>query len=65
LAEELAALDMSTAELARKIDVPTNPITQILNRTRAITGDTALRFAHFFGTSAQSPVMPPLPPRKL
>jgi addiction module HigA family antidote len=53
LAEELAALDMSTAELARKIDLPTNPITQILNRTRAITGDTALRLAHFFGTSAQ------------
>jgi len=53
LAEELEALDMSTAELARRIDVPTNRITQILNGTRAITGDTALRLAHFFGTSAQ------------
>ncbi len=53
LAEELEALDMSAAELARKIDVPTNRITQILNGTRAITGDTALRLAHFFGTSAQ------------
>jgi len=53
LAEELEALDMSTAELARKIDVPTNRITQILHGTRAITGDTALRLAHFFGTSAQ------------
>ena len=53
LAEELQALDMSAAELARKIDVPTNRITQILNGTRAITGDTALRLAHFFGTSAQ------------
>ena len=53
LAEELEALDMSAAELARKINVPTNRVTQILNGTRAITGDTALRLAHFFGTSAQ------------
>lgn len=53
LAEELEALDMSAAELARKISVPTNRVTQILNGTRAITGDTALRLGHFFGTSAQ------------
>jgi addiction module HigA family antidote len=53
LTEELEALDMSAAELARKIHVPTNRITQILNGTRSITGDTALRLAHFFGTSAQ------------
>jgi len=53
LAEELTALDMSAAELARQLDVPTNRITQILNGTRAITGDTALRLAHFFGTSAE------------
>jgi antitoxin HigA-1 len=53
LAEELEALDMSASELARKLNVPTNRITQILNGTRAITGDTALRLAHFFGTSAQ------------
>jgi addiction module HigA family antidote len=53
LAEELEALDMSAAELARKIGVPTNRVTQILNGKRAITGDTALRLAHFFGTSAQ------------
>ena len=44
---------MSAAELARQLDVPTNRITQILNETRAITGDTALRLAHFFGTSAE------------
>ena len=53
LAEELKALNMSAAELARKINVPTNRVTQILNGTRAITGDTALRLAHFFGTSAE------------
>jgi addiction module HigA family antidote len=53
LAEELQALNMSAAELARKMDVPTNRVTQILNGTRSITGDTALRLAHFFGTSAE------------
>src|SRR5579862_2266049 len=53
LAEELEALDMSAAELARKIGVPTNRVTQILNGTRAVTGDTALRLGHFFGTSPQ------------
>ena len=53
LAEELEALDISATELARKLDVPTNRVTQILNGARGITGDTALRLAHFFGTSAQ------------
>jgi addiction module HigA family antidote len=53
LAEELEALGMSAAELARKIEVPTNRVTQILNATRAITGDTASRLGHFFGTGPQ------------
>ena len=53
LAEELLELKMSAAELARQLDVPTNRITLILNGQRAITGDTALRLAHFFGTSAE------------
>jgi len=53
LAEELEALQMSAAELARKLGVPTNRVTQILNGTRSVTGDTALRLAHFFGTSPQ------------
>jgi addiction module HigA family antidote len=53
LAEELKELGMSAAELARKLDVPTNRITGILNGQRAITGDTALRLAHFFGTTAE------------
>jgi|SRR5579863_4337517 len=52
LAEELRALGMSAAELARQLGVPTNRVTEILNRRRAITGDTALRLAHFFGTHA-------------
>jgi addiction module HigA family antidote len=53
LAEQLEALGMSAAELARQLRVPTNRITHILNGDRAITGDTALRLGHFFGTSAE------------
>lgn len=53
LAEELKELGMSAAELARKLDVPTNRVTGILNGQRAITGETALRLAHFFGTSPE------------
>lgn len=53
LTEELSALGLSAAALARHLNVPTNRITQILNGRRAISGDTAVRLAHFFGTSAQ------------
>ena len=53
LAEELEALNMSATELARQLHVPTNRITGILNGQRAISGDTALRLGHFFGTSPQ------------
>ncbi len=53
LALELEELGMSASELARKLNVPANRITGILNGQRAITGDTALRLAHFFGTSAE------------
>ena len=53
LAEELKELGMSASELARHLGVPTNRVTSILNGHRAITGDTALRLAHFFGTSAE------------
>jgi addiction module HigA family antidote len=53
LAEELKELEMSAAELARSLKVPTNRVTAILNGRRAITGDTALRLGHVFGTSPQ------------
>jgi addiction module HigA family antidote len=44
---------MNAPELARRLDVPTNGVTEILNGRRAITGDTALRLAHFFDTTAE------------
>jgi addiction module HigA family antidote len=53
LAEQLVELQMSAAELARSIKVPTRRITEILNGRTAITGDTALRLGHFFGTSPE------------
>src|SRR5262249_55760170 len=46
-------MPIGDAELARQLDVPTNRVTEILNGRRAITGDTALRLAHFFGTTAE------------
>ena len=53
LREDLEELGMSAAELARRIEVPVNRITQILNGQRAVTGDTALRLGRFFGTSGE------------
>ena len=53
LAELLASNKMSAAELARQIDVPTNRVTQILHGARSVTGDTALRLGHYFGTSGE------------
>ncbi len=53
LREDLSALGMSAAELARRVEVPVNRLTQILNGQRAVTGDTAIRLGRFFGTSAE------------
>src|SRR3954451_22048632 len=53
LADELAELDMSAAELARELHVPTNRITQILKRQRAVTADTALRLGQWLGTGPE------------
>lgn len=53
LADALAETGMSAAEFARALRVPTNRITGILNKRRAITADTALRLGHYFGVSAE------------
>jgi addiction module HigA family antidote len=66
LAEELRKLGMSAAAMARNLDVPTIRIAAILNGRRVVT-DTALRFAHFFGTTPEFPAQPaeslPVAPR--
>jgi antitoxin HigA-1 len=53
LAQKLAELRMSAAELARQIDVPVNRVTGIINGQRAVTADTALRLGHWFDTSPE------------
>jgi addiction module HigA family antidote len=53
LSDELEALDISAAALARKIDVPPNRISQIIAQKRGITADTALRLGKYFGTSPE------------
>lgn len=53
LADELQALDMSANELAKELGVPTNRLTEIIRGKRGISGDTALRLGHFFGTSPE------------
>jgi addiction module HigA family antidote len=53
LADELNGLDISAAELARILHVPTNRITQIINGKRSLTADTALRLGRWFGTGAE------------
>jgi addiction module HigA family antidote len=53
LQAELFELNMSAAQLARELDVPSNRISQILRGQRDISADTAMRLGHFFGTSAQ------------
>jgi antitoxin HigA-1 len=54
LREQLEELGMSANALATALHVPTNRITGILNGTRALTPETALRLERYFsGTSAQ------------
>lgn len=45
---------LSANALAKALRVPTNRITAILNGTRSITADTALRLARYFNTTPQS-----------
>jgi antitoxin HigA-1 len=53
LADELDEIGITPTELSRQIRVPPNRLTQIIQGKRSITGDTALRLAHWFGNSAQ------------
>jgi addiction module HigA family antidote len=52
LADELAELNISAAELARQLHVPSNRIDQLLGGKRAMTADTALRLEQWLGVEA-------------
>ena len=51
LGDELKEIGISAAELARTLAVPANRISQIIAGKRAISADTALRLARYFGTT--------------
>ena len=53
LKRELAARSLSANKLALALRVPSGRVTAILNGNRAISPDTALRLARYFGNSAQ------------
>jgi addiction module HigA family antidote len=53
LEEFMKPLGVSQNRLARDIDAPVSRIAGIVKGERAITADTALRLARFFGTSAE------------
>ncbi len=51
LEEFLEPLGISQYRLAKDVSVPPRRINDIVHGTRAITADTALRLARYFGTS--------------
>ncbi len=51
LEEYLNPMSISQYRLAKEISVPARRINEIVHGKRAITSDTALRLARFFGTT--------------
>ena len=51
LHEFLEPLGLSQYRLAKNLNVPARRVNEIVHGTRAVSADTALRLARFFGTS--------------
>ena len=51
--EFLVPLGMSATALSKALEVPANRITALLNGSRGVSADTALRLARYFGTSPE------------
>lgn len=51
--EFLVPLGMTAWQLALALDVPANRITELVRERRSVTGDTAVRLARYFGTTAE------------
>lgn len=51
LEDFMKPLNLGVSQLARDLDVPPNRISSIVNGTRAITADSALRLGTYFGVS--------------
>lgn len=53
LEDFLTPLGLTQYRLAKALSVPPRRINEIVHGTRAVSADTALRLARFFGTSAR------------
>jgi addiction module HigA family antidote len=53
IADELEAREMTAAELARTMRIGAERVSRLVNGRTSVTGDTALRLAEAFGTSAE------------
>jgi antitoxin HigA-1 len=53
LREEMEELEMSARAMAEALNVPANRVSAILNGTRGITADTALRLSRYLGTTPE------------
>ena len=53
LKDELEEMGVTPTEFACQINVPPNRVGQIIAGKRSVTGDTALRFGHWFGVEPQ------------
>ncbi len=51
LEEFLVPMEISQNRLARDIGVPPRRVNEVVHGKRAVTADTALRLARYFGTS--------------
>ena len=51
--EFMIPLGLSAQRLAEDIDVPVSQVQAVIAERQAITGDTALRLARYFGTSPE------------
>lgn len=51
--EFLSPMNVSAYTLAKEINVPETRISEIIHGKKAVTADTAIRFAKFFGTTAE------------
>jgi len=49
----MSGFDLSTNRVARDLKVPVTRIAEIVHERRAVTPDTALRLARYFGTTPE------------